>query len=408
MFENHPKVRSDLHFQHAHHEGAKIVVIQDPLGIMPNPIGVSEMFAHVLPLMDGTRGVEDIEALFEEVMPGQIPAGLIQEGIHGLEQAGVFEDADYWRMRREVLDNYARQEIRSPSHAGLAYEGDPQDLSTWMDSILSGPNGDLDGPPRFIAAPHIDFRVNTSVYAKAYRPLRGHHYDRVVLMGTGHSVMEGIYCLTSKNLATPLGVTPNDRVSIEHLRKAGGNLIAPDDFPHRDEHALEFQMIFLQHLLGADSFEVVPILCGSVDRFEMDCSRLGEAAEMRPFLNELREIIHEEGKQTLVVAGVDLSHIGLRFSHLMTAAEMLEDTRRHDHDLLEAFTRWDAEAFWRKEQESGGQFNVCGFSTLSTILEVLDPGSAKCLAYDVWDDSPTGSAVTFAAVVAQGFGSTHT
>ena len=400
MADEHPKIRGDLHFQQAQHEGERIVVIQDPLGIMPSPIGVSEIFAHLLPLMDGSRSLEEIEAFLEEVLPERLPEGLIKEGILGLEKAGVFENANYWRKRKKILDDYNQIEVRDPSHANLAYEGDPQALSEWLDMLLSGPDGAFDGPPRVLVAPHIDFRVNTSVYTKAYHLLKGHQYDRVVLMGTGHSLLDGIYCLTQKDLATPLGITPNDRGSVEKLQSAGGNLIAPNDFPHRNEHALEFQMIFLQHLLGAEDFQVVPILCGSLDRFQVQCPRLGAIAEVSPFLDALKGVIHEEGRKTLVVAGVDFSHVGLRFSHTVAAMEMLEETHRHDRDLIQAFTDWDAESFWNAERETGGHFNVCGFSTLATILEVVKPGPAKCLAYDVWDDAPTGSAVTFAAMAA--------
>ena len=64
-----------------------------------------------------------------------------------------------------------------------------------------------------------------------------------------------------------------------------------------------------------------------------------------------------------MVAGVDFSHIGLRFSHPVAAVEMLEETRRHDRDLMEAFSRGDADTFWKREAATGGKFNVCGFST---------------------------------------------
>ena len=112
-----------------------------------------------------------------------------------------------------------------------------------------------------LVAPHIDFRVNESVYRDAYRQLRGRGYDRVILMGTGHSILEGIYCLTSKDFSTPLGTTLNDR-GAQKLLEAADGVAAPNDYPHRSEHALEFQLIFLQHLLGAESFELVPVLVG--------------------------------------------------------------------------------------------------------------------------------------------------
>lgn len=86
MVEKYPKLRGDLHFQHVQHEGARMLLIQDPLGIMPDAIGISELLTHVLPLLDGTRDVAEIESLFQEALPGEVPEGLIQEGILGLEK----------------------------------------------------------------------------------------------------------------------------------------------------------------------------------------------------------------------------------------------------------------------------------------------------------------------------------
>jgi AmmeMemoRadiSam system protein B len=131
-------------------------------------------------------------------------------------------------------------------------------------------------------------------------------------MGTGHSILEGIYCLSNKDFSTPLGTTRNDRGAYEKLLAAADGAAAPNDFPHRKEHALEFQLIFLQRLLGAESFG----WSHPRGTQHLTTKLPGFAREVGFSVYEaLHEVIYEDGRRTLVVAGVDFSHIGSRFSH---------------------------------------------------------------------------------------------
>jgi hypothetical protein len=403
MLELMPKARTDLNFSQIRQNGQTFYVVQDPFGVFNEPLCISEFAVVLLSLLDGARSLGEIQALFDQSAPDKLSPDFVQTHVAEIERIGLLQTEAYFNRKQEIVDGFVRSDLRPASHANAAYQGGPEELSDWIESILAETDPSAapkQEPPRVVVAPHIDFRVNTEVYSHAYRALRGCRYDRVVLMGTGHSIMEGVYCPTLKRYSTPLGETATDREAVEKLTLIGDGVVSPNDFPHRSEHALEFQMIFLQHLLGADAFELVPVLCGSVCHLMEGTSRLRDADGFPPFLDALRGIIEERGRKTLVVAGVDLSHIGLRFSHPAPASEMLDDARRHDRGLIDAFIRWDPEAFWEAELRSGGRFNVCGFSTLSTILETVQPGAGRCLAYDVWDDSPTGSAVTFAALVA--------
>lgn len=403
MPRHYPKVRSDLEFSQIRQDGQSILVIQDPLDILKEPVCVTEFASLLLSLADGSRSLDEIQSLVVQATRSRAPDGFLSKHIKELETLGLLETEEYRRRKREVIERFLEAKVRPPSHADGTYPADREELAKWIDCVLDEGQDESPGsgpPPQVLVAPHIDFRVNTQVYAKAYGQLKGHAFDRVVLLGTGHSVVDGIYCPSRKRFETPLGETPSDLRALDRLFASGDGILAPDDFPHRKEHALEFQIIFLQRLLGAGDFEVIPILCGSMSHWVERYTRLGKAPEVQPFLAALRDIIGERGRRTLVVAGVDFSHIGLRFSHPCAASLMIEETKRHDHDLIEAFSRWDAKGFWETEYLSRGRFNVCGFSTLSTILETVEAPSGRCLAYDIWDDSPTGSAVTFAALAA--------
>jgi AmmeMemoRadiSam system protein B len=403
MPQQYPKVRSDLEFTQLHQDGQSFLLVQDPLDILKEPVCVTEFAGLLLSLADGSRTLDEIQSLVAQSTRSRVPDGLLGKHMEELESLGLLDTGEYRLRKRAVIDGFLEAKVRPPSHADGTYPADREELEKWIDSVLEEEHGESPGsgpPPQVLVAPHIDFRVNTQVYAKAYSQLKGHAYDRVVLLGTGHSIAEGAYCPSRKHFKTPLGETPSDLRALDRLFLSGDGILAPNDFPHRKEHALEFQVIFLQRLLGADSFELIPVLCGSMSHWVERYTCLGKVPEAQPFLDALRDIIGDRERRTLVVAGVDFSHVGLRFSHPCAASAMIEETKRHDRDLIDAFSRWDAKGFWETEYLSRGRFNVCGFSTLSTILEVVQAPCGRCLAYDIWDDSPTGSAVTFAALTA--------
>ena len=50
------------------------------------------------------------------------------------------------------------------------------------------------------------------------------------------------------------------------------------------------------------------------------------------------------------------------------------------------------------DRESGGKYNVCGFSVLSLLLELLPGIKGQVLGYDLWQEDGTESAVSFAAM----------
>lgn len=117
------------------------------------------------------------------------------------------------------------------------------------------------------------------------------------------------------------------------------------------------------------------------------------------FLEVLSEILSEGNKETLLVAGVDFSHIGPKFGHDKPAAYLKHESGKHDQDLLAAISEGKVEAFWEESIRVKDQFNVCGFSAIACLMEVLPTSKGQILNYQLWHEEPTRSAVSFAAVV---------
>ena len=118
-----------------------------------------------------------------------------------------------------------------------------------------------------------------------------------------------------------------------------------------------------------------------------------------PFLKDLKEIIFEADKETIIVAGVDFSHIGLKFGHERPAEYIESRAEAHDKNLLHAISEADADLFWEESKRVEDQYNVCGFPALACLLEILPLCKGKVLDYQLRHEAATQSAVSFSAVV---------
>jgi hypothetical protein len=155
----------------------------------------------------------------------------------------------------------------------------------------------------------------------------------------------------------------------------------------------------LQHLFRGVSFTIIPILCGFIQSCLPDYTREAYLEKTAPFLDHLRRILQDPQHETLLVAGIDFSHVGPKFGHEMPAEYLRGQSEAHDKKLLEHLCAPDADSFWEESRKVKDQFNVCGFSALACLLEILAPSKGQILDYEIWHEEPTRSAVSFAAVV---------
>ena len=72
--------------------------------------------------------------------------------------------------------------------------------------------------------------------------------------------------------------------------------------------------VFLRYLFRDEPRpRIVPVLCGSLQDLMEKGVTPGENSEYRAFIDELRGALAQLGRTVLVVAGVDLAHVGLKF-----------------------------------------------------------------------------------------------
>jgi hypothetical protein len=104
-------------------------------------------------------------------------------------------------------------------------------------------------------------------------------------------------------------------------------------------------------------------------------------------------------EDTILIAGVDLSHVGPKFGHDMSASFVIDQSERHDRRLLDFLCTRDADGFWSESRRIEDKYNVCGFSALACLLETIPPSHGHLLSYETFREDATRSAVSFAAAI---------
>ena len=400
--DKNPRIRRDLELFPIQHGNERLVLVRDHLGLVEEDKAVPLQLYQVMALLDGTRTMRDVQfALMTHT--GGILVGMdeVERLIAHLDESFLLDTERYLQAREKIVAQFAAGKLRPCSHCGRSYPGEATELENRLGEVLKGqpPAPKPEGMVTALIAPHIDLSVGSEVYGSAYQWLKHTSPSRVVVLGVGHHMTGDLFCLTEKGFQTPLGDVKNDREMVQELMEAGRSIISDNDFVHKAEHSVEFQVIFLQHMLAQDSFTIIPILCGPLKPSLSEYTREAFLEKAGPFLRTLSGLLSDGEGETLILAGVDLSHTGPKFGHDMPARYFQSQSETHDQHLLRAASKMDADGFWKESISVQDQFNVCGFSAIACLLEVLPPSTGQVLNYQLWHEDATQSAVSFAALV---------
>ena len=157
--------------------------------------------------------------------------------------------------------------------------------------------------------------------------------------------------------------------------------------------------MFLKYLYPDREVAFVPILCGS---FQDIISRRQSPLASPPvsgFLDALKKVLGESGRQVCFVGGVDLSHVGGRFGDAGALSDAtIQSTELHDRELLQAVEKVDPEGFFEVICRECDRTRVCGASAIYTLLQAMDAGRGELLKYDQAIEQEAQSLVSFAGM----------
>jgi hypothetical protein len=160
------------------------------------------------------------------------------------------------------------EKVRPPAVAGMFYPGNEKALAQSVDSYVDGAElSALEEPSRVraVVAPHAGYVYSGPTAGYAFKALGAGQPTgpvTVYLLGPAHRAWFAGVSTGDFNWATPLGIAPTDRPTVEELWALAGERYQAWPEAHRDEHSLEVQVPFIQQTLM--DFRLVPMLFGEV------------------------------------------------------------------------------------------------------------------------------------------------
>jgi hypothetical protein len=387
-------------------DGRHLICLRDPLQYASESLLVPHPAFFILTLLDGAHSVLDIQEAWTQRFGSMLESAEIRALIATLEQHHYLDSEGFAAYADAVAATFHADPVRRPAHAGTSYPSEPDELRRHLGAFFTGITPlVVAGTLRGIVAPHIDLRVGGTGYGHAYAALAAAApaAERFIILGTSHYGGRGLFNATRKDFATPLGTVATDRVFLERLARRTPEDLYTDELLHRVEHSVEFQVVLLQHVLGAERpFTVVPILVNSFH--EMMLARRAPASDERVagFVAALRATLAEDPRPTIVIAGVDFAHVGAKFGDDGLSQELVALTEAKDRRLITALERGDADGFFATVAADGDRTRICGLAPLYTFLAIMDGAAGHLLHYDRSRDEVTSSSVTYASLAYSG------
>ena len=377
------------------------LLIRDPFRYTDTTLIVPPVLVRCLHLYDGLHSELDVREELVRLTGELAVSEVVSQLTEALSGAGFLHDERGEQLRELRHREFVEAEFRQATHAGSAYPDEHEALRKTMHRYMGAePESASTDSLVAIAAPHVSPEGGWRSYQAAYRALAPAYRDRTfVILGTSHYGEPDRFGLTRKSFSTPMGTAITDTRLVDRLAASAPNAVIMEDYCHSFEHSIEFQIIFLQHLFGAD-IRVVPILCGSFGK-SIGARQLPEKDDgVRRFLDALGEMGSVEDGRLLWVLGVDMAHIGPRYGDEFPATtgegKMLEVEQR-DAQRIQQVNTGNAEGFWELVCENEDDLKWCGSAPIYTFLRAVPDARGELLHYDQWNIDQQ-SVVTFAGM----------
>jgi AmmeMemoRadiSam system protein B len=246
--------------------------------------------------------------------------------------------------------------VRLPAVSGHFYPTDPEELVQQVASFCEAPAEQPRQRAIACMVPHAGYRFSGHVAGSVYGRLQLPR--RFLLLGPRHFPRGKPQAIVSDGAwQTPLGRVQIDSDLAFDLKAACPSLME-DDLAHRDEHALEVQVPFLQCL--ASEFCFVPVALAIINYAELEA--LGRA---------IASVLMQQTDPVLIVASSDMNHY-----------ESDEITREKDNKALADLLTLDPRALYDTVRREN--ITMCGFGpavAMLTAARLLGATRAKLVRY---------------------------
>jgi len=380
----------------------QLIVLWDPRGLSKEKLVLPLNFFFIVQHFDGEHSIQDIGALYLKRFGEFLMPSKVEQLVTDLEQKLFLEGERTEAARRQAQVDYRQQPSRPAVFAGRSYETDGSKLRKQIDGFFTSGEGPDFKPSenrgkliKGLVAPTYDLKQAGSVYAWAYKELQeAQQADVYVIIGTAHAGLEHLFAVTDKDFETPLGVVPADRTILDQLKGMVPEFF-DEEIAHQTEHAIEFQLPFLQAIVGKP-FSIVPIL-SSFSALSLNDPAVRNSVDR--FLSALREAIASLGKTACVIAAGELAHLGMRYGDSAPPTDFsFHRSMQRDLEMLKQVEDLKPDGFAGYIQKENDQRRISGFSPIYSLLRLIQAEKGQVLRYDRGITDQYNSTVTYASL----------
>ena len=380
------------------------MVLWDPSGLSKEKLVLPLNYFFIIQHFDGDHSLQEIGALYLKRFGEFLLPAKVEQLVVDL-QAKLFLEGDLTEgAKGQARAAYRQAVVRPAVFAGKGYEAESAQLKKQIDGFFSSkegpdfkPSTNKGKPIKGLVVPTYDLKQAGPIYAWAYKELQeAQQPDVLIIIGTAHAGLEQPFALTDKDFETPLGVVPADRAVVDRLKVLVPEYFS-EDVAHLSEHAIEFQLPFVQTNTGStSSATIVPVLSSFSAMSLHDPS---VRASVDRFLTAMREATSASGKTTCVIAAGDLAHLGMRYGDKAPPTDFsFHRSMQYDLEMLKHVEDLKPEEFAGYIRKEKDQRRISGFSPIYCLLRLIQAEKGQVLRYDRGITDQYNSTVTYASM----------
>jgi AmmeMemoRadiSam system protein B len=385
----------------------RLLVLRDTQGVTDAHACIQAALIPILARFTGDMTCAEIAQEVSSETGEEVTAALVRGLAEELDRGLFLEGPTYRAALDRIRAEFHESPTRAASHAGGAYLAAKDALAKDLDDrcLSHGNDSPSVAAGRHLSAliaPHIDPWRGAVGYGRAYETLKrdlAPEADTFIVFGTSHAPMREPFALCRKAFDTPLGPVPADHDAIDAIAARCPYDPYTDELNHKREHSIEFQALFVRHIVGQRPVTIVPILAG-LGRHQAHRSDPRTDPDAMALLDAVRDLVAQRGRRAVVIAGADLAHVGPRFGDAEPwNASQRDALAASDRASLGLAVGRDAAGFWSDVARDLESRRVCGLAPVYALLETMMPESKGALLhYEQTIDGDDGSIVSHAAV----------
>jgi len=414
-------------------EKATMLGLADAQQISAKMVVTHPAFQTVLPMMDGTRNIDQIVS---EAGNG-LERPMLEQLVAQLDDAGLIFGPTFEELAQKMRDAFDGSDTLPPGSTAqmadmLVVRAVGEDASdaqkaelggaelgkqfdVWIDeSLKDAEKTSFDALPAAVIAPHLDYMRGWMNYGHTYGRLRVvDRPDRIVILGTNHFGQATGVCGCDKGYESPMGVCGLDSELLESLKAAlgpdGAEKLLANRYDHENEHSIELHIPWIQHVFGADDAGAYPKVFGALIHDPTVNNGEGydeDGLGLDAFVEALKTTLRQLPGKTLIVSSADLSHVGPAFGDQQVLAGDSEEAgafrtqvATHDQEMLKMIVENRMDDLIGSMAWQQNPTRWCSIGNISAMMRAVEPNRIDLLNYAAAMD-PQGTAFVSSASLA--------